>query len=62
MRISCYLKLSNKIKDISLNFVVLSGGIKAWWQGVPAPKDAEILAPITLRSLIKSPSVTLLSE
>ncbi|MEG4214038.1 rhodanese-like domain-containing protein [Microcoleus sp. Pol14C6] len=53
---------TNKIKDISLNFVVLSGGIKAWRQAVPAPKDAEILAPITLRSLIKSPSVTMLSE
>ncbi|MEG4327395.1 rhodanese-like domain-containing protein [Microcoleus sp. herbarium5] len=53
---------TNKIKDISLNVVVLSGGIKAWRQAVPAPKDAQILAPITLRSLIKSPSVTLLSE
>ncbi|MBW3586911.1 MAG: rhodanese-like domain-containing protein [Cyanobacteria bacterium 0813] len=53
---------TNKINDISLNVVVLSGGIKAWWQAVPAPKDAQILAPITLRSLRKSPSVTLLSE
>lgn len=53
---------TNKIKDINLNFVVLSGGIKAWRQAVPAPKDAQILAPITLRSLRKSPSVTLLSE
>ncbi|MEG4842496.1 rhodanese-like domain-containing protein [Microcoleus sp. B9-D4] len=53
---------TNKIKDISLNVVVLSGGIKAWRQAVPAPKDAQILAPITLGSLIKSPSVTLLSE
>ncbi|MBD1829501.1 rhodanese-like domain-containing protein [Microcoleus vaginatus GB1-A2] len=53
---------TNKIKDMSLNVVVLSGGIKAWRQAVPAPKDAQILAPITLRSLIKSPSVTLLSE
>ncbi|MEG4913809.1 rhodanese-like domain-containing protein [Microcoleus sp. B7-D4] len=53
---------TNKIKDISLNVVVLSGGIKAWRQAVQAPKDAQILAPITLRSLIKSPSVTLLSE
>jgi rhodanese-related sulfurtransferase len=46
---------TNKIKDISLNVVVLSGGITAWRQAVPAPKDAQILAPITLRSLIKSP-------
>jgi len=53
---------TNNIKDISLNVVVLSGGIKAWRQAVPAAKDAQILAPITLRSLIKSPSVTLLSE
>lgn len=53
---------TNKIKDISLNVVVLSGGIKAWRQAVPAPKDSQILAPITLGSLIKSPSVTLLSE
>ncbi|MEG5033049.1 rhodanese-like domain-containing protein [Microcoleus sp. AT3-D2] len=53
---------TNKIKDISLNVVVLSGGIKAWRQAVPAPKDAQILDPITLGSLIKSPSVTLLSE
>ncbi|MEG5171680.1 rhodanese-like domain-containing protein [Microcoleus sp. B3-D7] len=53
---------TNKIKDISLNVVVLSGGIKAWRQAVPAQKDAQILAPITLGSLIKSPSVTLLSE
>ncbi|MEG4107842.1 rhodanese-like domain-containing protein [Microcoleus sp. S13_C5] len=53
---------TNKIKDISLNFVILSGGIKAWRQAVPAAKDAQILAPITLHSLIKSPSVTLLSE
>lgn len=55
-------KETNKIKDISQNVVVLSGGIKAWRQAVPAPKDAQILAPITLRSLIKSPSVTMLSE
>ena len=53
---------TNNIKDISLNVVVLLGGITAWRQAVPAPKDAQILAPITLRSLIKSPSVTLLSE
>ena len=53
---------TNNIKDISLNVVVLLGGITAWRQAVPAPKDAEILAPITLRSLRKSPSVTLLSE
>ncbi len=46
---------TNKIKDISLNFVVLSGGIKAWRQAVPAQKDAQILAPITLGSLTKSP-------
>ena len=55
-------KETNKIKDISLNVVVLSGGITAWRQAVPAAKDAQILAPITLHSLIKSPSVTLLSE
>ncbi len=55
-------KETNKIKDISLNVVVLSGGIKAWRQAVPAAKDAQILAPITLHSFIKSPSVTLLSE
>jgi len=53
---------TNKIKDISLNVVVLSGGIKAWREAVPATKDAQILAPITLHSLIESPSVTLLSE
>src|SRR4028118_2162389 len=53
---------TNKIKDISLNVVVLSGGITAWRQAVSAPKDAQILAPITLPRLIKSPSVTLLSE
>ena len=53
---------TNKIKDISLNVVVLSGGIKAWRQAVPAAKDAQILAPITLRSSIESPSVTLVSE
>ncbi|MEG5064863.1 rhodanese-like domain-containing protein [Microcoleus sp. B3-A4] len=53
---------TNKIKDTSLNVVVLSGGIKAWRQAVPAAKDAQILAPITLHSFIKSPSVTLLSE
>ncbi|MEG3841298.1 rhodanese-like domain-containing protein [Microcoleus sp. herbarium14] len=46
---------TNKIKDISLNFVVLSGGIKAWRQAVPAQKDAQILAPITLGSSIESP-------
>lgn len=39
---------TNKIKDISLNIVVLSGGIKAWRETVPAQKDAQILAPITL--------------
>jgi rhodanese-related sulfurtransferase len=55
-------KETNNIKDISLNVVVLSGGITAWRQAVPAPKDAQILAPITLHSLRKSPSVTLLSE
>jgi rhodanese-related sulfurtransferase len=53
---------TNNIKDISLNVVVLSGGITAWRQAVPAPKDAQILAPITLPRLIKSPSVTMLSE
>jgi|SRR6476661_3669023 len=53
---------TNKIKDINLNFVVLSGGITAWRQAVPTAKDAQILAPITLPRLIKSPSVTLLSE
>ncbi|MEG4394402.1 rhodanese-like domain-containing protein [Microcoleus sp. BROC3] len=53
---------TNNIKDITLNVVVLSGGIKAWRQAVPAAKDAQILAPITLHSLIKSPSVTMLSE
>ena len=41
-------KQTNKIKDMSLNFVVLSGGIKAWRQAVPAQKDTQILAPITL--------------
>ncbi len=39
---------TNKIKNISLNIVVLSGGIKAWRETVPAQKDAQILAPITL--------------
>ena len=52
---------TNKINDVRLNVVVLSGGIKAWRQAVPAQKDAEILAPITVRSLIKSPSVTLMN-
>jgi rhodanese-related sulfurtransferase len=47
---------TNKIKDISLNVVVLSGGIKAWREAVPAQKDAQILAPITLpvKAAIKS--------
>ena len=53
---------TNKIKDINLNVVVLSGGITTWRQAVPAPKDAQVLAPITLPSLRKSPSVTMLSE
>lgn len=53
---------TNKIKNVNLNVVVLSGGIKAWREAVAAEKDAEILAPITLGSLIMSPSVTLLSE
>ena len=53
---------TNKIKDINLNVVVLSGGITTWRQAVPAPKDAQVLAPITLPILRKSPSVTLLSE
>ena len=52
---------TNKINHVRLNVVVLSGGIKAWRQAVPAQKDAQILAPITLRSLIKSPSVTLMN-
>lgn len=39
---------TDRIKDIRLNVVVLSGGIKAWRQAVPAPKDTQILAPITL--------------
>ena len=41
---------TNKIKNISLNIVVLSGGIKAWRETVPAQKDAQILAPITFDS------------
>ncbi len=41
-------KETNKIKDISLNVVVLSGGITAWREAVPAKQDAQILAPITL--------------
>ncbi|MEG4628426.1 rhodanese-like domain-containing protein [Microcoleus sp. AR_TQ3_B6] len=53
---------TNKIKDIKLNVVVLSGGITAWRQAVPTLKDAQVLAPITLPRLRKSPSVTLLSE
>lgn len=36
-----------KNQDMSLNFVVLSGGIKAWRQSVPAEKDTMILARIT---------------
>lgn len=48
-------KQTNKIKDMSLNFVVLSGGIKAWRQAVPAQKDAQILDRITLGSSIESP-------
>ncbi|WP_293149329.1 MULTISPECIES: rhodanese-like domain-containing protein [unclassified Microcoleus] len=49
-------KETNKIQDISLNVVVLSGGIKAWRQAVPAQKDSQILAPITLsqKAAIKS--------
>jgi rhodanese-related sulfurtransferase len=39
---------TNKIQDINLNFVVLSGGIKAWRQAVHSQQDAQILAPITL--------------
>jgi rhodanese-related sulfurtransferase len=39
---------TNKIKDISRNVVILSGGIKAWREAVPAQKDSQILAPITL--------------
>ncbi|MGL5065684.1 MAG: rhodanese-like domain-containing protein, partial [Microcoleus sp.] len=39
---------TKKIQGINLNFVVLSGGIKAWRQAVTAQKDAQILAPITL--------------
>jgi rhodanese-related sulfurtransferase len=47
---------TNKIKHITLNVVVLSGGIKAWREAVPAQKDAQILAPITLpvKAAIKS--------
>ena len=47
---------TNKIQDINLNIVVLSGGIKAWRQAVSAQKDAQILDPITLseKTAIKS--------
>jgi rhodanese-related sulfurtransferase len=47
---------TNQIQDIRLNVVVLSGGIKAWRQVVPAQKDSQILAPITLpvKAAIKS--------
>lgn len=38
---------NQKNPDQPLNFVVLSGGIKAWRQSVPAQKDAVILARIT---------------
>ncbi|MEZ2320134.1 MAG: rhodanese-like domain-containing protein [Microcoleus sp.] len=34
-------------QDMPFNFVVLSGGIKAWRQAVPAQKDAMILGRIT---------------
>lgn len=39
---------TNKIQEINLNIVVLSGGIKAWRQAVSVQKDAQILDPITL--------------
>jgi rhodanese-related sulfurtransferase len=47
---------TNKIQDINLNIVVLSGGIKAWRQAVSVQKDAQILDPITLseKTAIKS--------
>lgn len=43
-------------QDMPFNFVVLSGGIKAWRQAVPAQKDAMILGRITVpqKATIKS--------
>lgn len=41
------IKAYKQLEKTGLNFVVLSGGIKAWRQVVPASKDAEILIPIT---------------
>jgi rhodanese-related sulfurtransferase len=47
------IKAYKQLEKTGLNFVVLSGGIKAWRKAVSAQKDAEILAPITL--LAKQP-------
>ncbi|OCR00855.1 hypothetical protein BCD67_24330 [Oscillatoriales cyanobacterium USR001] len=42
------IKAYKKLEKTGLNLVYLSGGIKAWREVVPAQKDAQILAPITL--------------
>ncbi|XZO00368.1 MAG: rhodanese-like domain-containing protein [Microcoleus sp.] len=49
-------KKTQKNQDMPFNFVVLSGGIKAWRQAVPAQKDATILGRITVpqKATIKS--------
>ncbi len=49
-------KKTQQNQDMPFNFVVLSGGIKAWRQAVPAQKDATILGRITVpqKATIKS--------
>ena len=42
------IKAYKELEKTGLNLVYLSGGIKAWREAVPAQKDAQILAPITL--------------
>jgi rhodanese-related sulfurtransferase len=42
------IKAYKKLAKTGLNLVYLSGGITAWREVVPAQKDTQILAPITL--------------
>lgn len=49
------VKAYQQLQKTGLNVVVLSGGIKAWRQAIPAQKDAEILSPMTKAAKQNSP-------
>lgn len=46
------IKAYKQLENTGLNLVVLKGGIKAWREIVPKSNDAEVLAPIILKSRV----------